>query len=224
MHGEARDIAEGSSGGGTFFSFLSFFLLRARCFLGLLRGDFAGFLYRGRCWFGGNVGVGIGGIITEIAYSATLRWEVQRVGVIALAVCCVPALDVPALDGVLPLLDSALDAAELGCDVKAGLEAGCLHALCCILPHFEILVSRKFAMCFGCVSPFVEDDAHFDAAGGYSCAGVSSEHGVVRGDFGAGAILCVWHPCTSCPSCGSHFAELSPFRLACLAPLPAVPC
>ena len=178
MHGEA----EGSSDGGTFFSFLSFFFLRAQCLLGLLRGDLAGFLDRGRVRFGGNVGVGIGGIITEIAYSATLRWEVQRVGVIALA----GSRQGFVLDGVLPFLDSALDAAELGRDVKARLEAGCLHALRCILPHFEILASRKSATRFGCVSLFVEDDAHFDAVGGYSCTGVSSEHGVVRGDFGAG--------------------------------------
>ena len=103
MHGEARDRAEGLSGCGTFlsfllFSFLSFLLLRAQCFLGLLRGDFVGFLYRGRCWFGGNVGVGIGGIITEIAYSATLRCEVQCVRVIALAVSWVEVGD------LLPLL------------------------------------------------------------------------------------------------------------------------
>ena len=109
-----------------------------------------------------------------------MRCEVERVGVIALAVSWVEVGD------LLPLLDGALDAAELGRDVKAGLEAGCLHALRCILPHFEILANRKFAMRFGCVSPFVEDDLHFDAVGGYSCTGVSSEHGVLRGDFGAG--------------------------------------
>ena len=137
MHGEARDITEGSPGCGTFFSLLSPFLLRAQCFFGLLRGDFAGFLDRGRVRFGGNVGVGIGGIITEIAYSATLRWEMQRVGVIALAISRQGFV----LDGVLPFLDSALDAAEFGCDVKAGLEAGCLHALRCILPHFEVLAN-----------------------------------------------------------------------------------
>ena len=182
MHGEARDIAEGSPGCGTFFSFLSFFLLRVQCFLGLLQGDFAGFLCRGRCWFGGNVGVGIGGIITEIAYSATLRWEIQRVGVIALAIVCVGF----ALEHMLPLFDGALDAAELGCDVKAGLEAGCLHALRCILPHFEISESRKVAVQFGCVSPLGEEDAHHGAVGGCSCTGVYFVHGVVGSNFGAG--------------------------------------
>ena len=129
MHGEARDITESSTVGDTFFSFLSFFLLRAQCFLGLLRGDLAGFLYRGRVRFGGNVGVRIGGIVTEIAYSANLRWELQRAGVLAFAPFCVGF----ASECVLPLLDGALDAVELGCDVKAGLEAGCLRALRCIL-------------------------------------------------------------------------------------------
>jgi hypothetical protein len=60
------------------------------------------------------------------------------------------------------------------------------------------LANRKFAMRFGCVSPFVEDDLHFDAVGRYSCTGVSSEHGVVRGDFGAGVSAFVAYERVSC--------------------------
>ena len=178
MHGEARDITEGSTVGDTFFSFLSFFLLRAQCFLGLLRGDLAGFLYRGRVRFGGNVGVRIGGIVTEIAYSANLRWELQRLGVLAFALFCVGF----ASECVLPLLD-----------VKAGLEAGCLHALRCILPHFEILVSRELMTCLGCVFPFGEDCACREGAGGCPCTGVSFVHGAVGSDVGVGISACVAH-------------------------------